>query len=201
MAITGIYNISTAYIPAFIEIPTAFAAIHNADAMSKNPIPDLQKAISHLSKPVTLPLSPSDLDAINAYLRELQPDEILRWGVEYLPGLHQTTAFGLTGLVAIDMLAGIAKEASKNTDSGNITANSENTAPSTPPLIFLDTLYHFAETYALVEDVKARYGVPVHVYKPEGCESVEAFEGKYGERLWERDEGLYDFLVKVCDPL
>ncbi|KIY73962.1 Phosphoadenosine phosphosulfate reductase thioredoxin [Cylindrobasidium torrendii FP15055 ss-10] len=134
-----------------------------------------------LSKPVKLPLSTAELDAINAYLRELQPEEILRWAVEYLPGLHQTTAFGLTGLVAIDMLAGITKESS---------------SPS-PPLIFIDTLYHFNETYDLVEAVKARYGVPVHVYRPEGCETVADFETKYGEKLWERDEGLYDFLVKV----
>jgi hypothetical protein len=26
---------------------------------------------------------------------------------------------------------------------------------------------------------------------------VQEFESKYGERLWERDEGLYDYAVKV----
>ena len=58
-------------------------------------------------------------------------------------------------------------------------------------------MYHFPETYELVEEVKQRYNVPVTVYKPEGCESAQDFEKKYGEKLWERDEEMYDFAVKV----
>ncbi|KAF9474333.1 Phosphoadenosine phosphosulfate reductase thioredoxin [Pholiota conissans] len=129
------------------------------------------------SKPLSLPLSQSDLSKINAYLSILTPEEILQWGIEYLPNLYQTTAFGLTGLVAIDMLSKLT------------------TSP--PPLIFLDTLYHFQETYELVEDVKKRYNVPVHVFKPEGCKTVKDFEAKYGERHWETDEANYDYVVKV----
>src|SRR3984957_21021354 len=110
-------------------------------------------AITPTPKPLALPLSQGQLDIINAYLSTLTPQGILRWTLEHVEGLYQTTAFGLTGLVAIDML-------SKLTDSP-------------PPLIFLDTLYHFPETYELVEDVKKRYpDLPVHVYKPEGCNDV-----------------------------
>lgn len=87
------------------------------------------------------------------------------------------TAFGLTGLVTVDML-------SKVTD-----------VP--PPLVFIDTLYHFPETYELVEEIKKRYKTALHVYKPLGCERVEAFESKHGHKLWETDEDKYDFLVKV----
>jgi hypothetical protein len=134
--------------------------------------------IAVLSKPVPLPLSQERLDAINAYLSTLSPQDILAWGLEFLDDLYQTTAFGLTGLVAIDML-------SKLTDSP-------------PPLIFLDTLYHFSETYELVEEVKERYNVPVNVFKPYSCENVEEFEELFGERLWEVDEGTYDYAVKVC---
>ncbi|KAI0053688.1 Phosphoadenosine phosphosulfate reductase thioredoxin [Auriscalpium vulgare] len=130
-----------------------------------------------LSKPLELPLTKDDLDNINLYLSPLTPEEILQWALDYLPNLYQTTAFGLTGLVAIDMLS-------------KLTSNP-------PPLIFLDTLYHFPETYELVEEVKRRYGVDVTVYKPEGCESVEEFERMHGERLWETDEPAYDFAVKV----
>ena len=122
--------------------------------------------------------SQEELDRINAYLRDLTPEQILEWAVEHIPGLYQTTAFGLTGLVAIDMLSKITS--------------------SPPPLIFIDTLYHFKETYELVEEVKQKYNVPVTVYKPEGCETAEDFEKKYGEKLWETNEELYDFLVKVC---
>ncbi|KAL0950145.1 hypothetical protein HGRIS_010141 [Hohenbuehelia grisea] len=128
-------------------------------------------------KPLRLPLSQEDLAAINSYLSQLSPEEILKWGIEYIPNLYQTTAFGLTGLVAIDMLSKLTQ------------------AP--PPLIFLDTLYHFPETYDLVEEVKRRYSVPIHVYKPQGCNTAEEFEDRYGERLWEIDEDTYDFAVKV----
>ncbi|KAJ7167702.1 phosphoadenylyl-sulfate reductase [Mycena filopes] len=122
---------------------------------------------------LSLPLS-----KINAHLRTLTPEAILAWAVESLPNLYQTTAFGLTGLVAIDMLSKIT--------------------PSPPPLIFLDTLYHFQETYDLVEEVRARYErLPIHVYAPAGCASVADFESKFGERLWERNEEVYDFAVKV----
>jgi phosphoadenosine phosphosulfate reductase len=133
--------------------------------------------IQDLPKPLDLPLSEEQLEVINAHLSPMVPEEILQWAIEYLPGLFQTTAFGLTGLVAIDMLSKITK--------------------SSPPLIFLDTLYHFPETYELVEDVRKRYGCPIHVYKPEGCETVHDFETKYGQEFWEKDESTYDFFVKV----
>ncbi|KAJ7265498.1 hypothetical protein B0H12DRAFT_1068562 [Mycena haematopus] len=132
---------------------------------------------SSKSKMLRLPLSKEDLDTINAHLRTLTPEEILAWAVESLPGLYQTTAFGLTGLVAIDMLSKLTS--------------------SPPPLIFLDTLYHFQETYELVEEVRQRYDVPLHVYKPQGCETVGDFEKKFGQRLWQTNEDLYDFAIKV----
>lgn len=53
----------------------------------------------------------------------------------HLPHLYQTTTFGLTGLVPIDMLPKIAL------------------APASAVpllLIFIETLYHFPETYALM---------------------------------------------------
>lgn len=130
-------------------------------------------------EPLSVPLSDETLSAINTHLTPLTPQEILKWALTHLPGLHQTTAFGLTGLVAIDMLSKLTS--------------------SPPPLIFLDTLYHFSETYELVEEVKKRYGVAVNIYKPESCVDVNAFEAKFGQKLWEHDESTYDFAVKVFD--
>jgi phosphoadenosine phosphosulfate reductase len=130
-----------------------------------------------LSVPLKFPLSKEDLNAINERLKLLTPAEILRWATEHIPALYQTTGFGLTGLVAIDMLSKIT------------------TTP--PPLIFLDTLYNFPETYELVQVIKTHYGRSVIVYKPEGCATTEEFERKHGERLWERDEAAYDYAVKV----
>lgn len=130
-------------------------------------------------KPLQPPFSAEKLATVNAHLRSLDPQQILAWALEYLPGLHQTTAFGLTGLVAIDMLSKLAQPESR------------------PPLIFIDTLYHFPETYELIVEVEERYGVKVHVFKPEGCETVEDFEEKWGEKLWEQNEDTYDYVVKV----
>jgi len=136
-----------------------------------------QLTIHQLPKPLNLPLLEGQLEIINAHLFPMTPEEVLRWAIEYLPGLYQTTAFGLTGLVAIDMLSKISQ--------------------SPPPLIFLDTLYHFPETYELVDEVRRRYNCLIHVYKPAGCESASDFETKYGQNFWGRNESTYDFLVKV----
>lgn len=128
-------------------------------------------------QPIELPLLEETLSAINTHLTPLTPQQILEWALTNLPGLYQTTAFGLTGLVAIDMLSKLSS--------------------SPPPLIFLDTLYHFPETYELVEDVKKRYGRNVNVYKPQGCADVKAFETQHGDKLWETNENSYDWAVKV----
>ncbi|CAE7059845.1 unnamed protein product [Rhizoctonia solani] len=126
---------------------------------------------------LSLPLSQEQLDAINEQLRKESPQGILGWAVTHLPNLYQTTAFGLTGLAATDMLAKIT--------------------PSPPPLIFIDTLYHFQETLDLANEVQQRYRSTMHVYRPDGTDTVEDFERVHGQKLWETDEAQYDYLVKV----
>ncbi|KAI9797246.1 MAG: hypothetical protein M1825_006030 [Sarcosagium campestre] len=120
------------------------------------------------------------LKFLNQQLHGLEPEGILKWCLMTLPALHQTTAFGLTGLVTLDMLSRLT-EPSRRID-----------------LIFLDTLHHFEETLSLVEQVKRRYpNVTLHVYKPQGCDTTAGFSSKYGERLWETDEQMYDWVAKV----
>lgn len=107
------------------------------------------------------------------------PLAILQWCLLTLPNLYQTTAFGLSGLVTVDILSRIS--------------------PSKPiDLIFLDTLYHFQETLELVDRVKKRYpNVDVHIFKPKNCNTADDFERLYGERLWETKDHRYDYLAKV----
>lgn len=70
--------------------------------------------------------------------------------------------------------------------------------PQMVDLIFLDTLHHFQETLDLVDRVRARYPlVNIHVYKPEGTETTDEFTRKHGERLWETNDELYDWVAKV----
>lgn len=109
--------------------------------------------------------------------------EILRWCKISLPNLYQTTAFGITGLVTLDMLSKLQTE-----------------TPSAPSIdaIFLDTLYHFDETLNLVEKTKRRYpNVNLHVYRPEGCSTTTEFEAKHGKELWKTNADLYDWVAKV----
>ncbi|KAI9879887.1 MAG: hypothetical protein M1830_006554 [Pleopsidium flavum] len=121
------------------------------------------------------------LQFLNRQLQNLEPQEILRWCITTLPNLYQTTAFGLTGLVTLDMLSKL-----------NIPR------PQLVDLIFLDTLHHFSETLSLVDRVRKRYPlVNLHIYKPDGVEIAEEFAAMYGERLWETNDQLYDWVAKV----
>lgn len=107
--------------------------------------------------------------------------EILRWCITTLPSLYQTTAFGLTGLVTLDMLSKL-----------------KIPRPQVVDLIFLDTLHHFSETLSLVDRVRTHYPlVNIHVYKPDGVETAQGFAQQHGEKLWETNEQLYDWDVKV----
>lgn len=107
--------------------------------------------------------------------------EILQWAITTLPSLFQTTSFGLTGLVTIDMLSKM-----------------KIPRPQVVNLIFFDTLHHFPETLALIDRVRNRYPhLNIHVYKPEGIETAEEFARKHGEKPWETNDTLYDWVAKV----
>lgn len=70
--------------------------------------------------------------------------------------------------------------------------------PQTVNLIFLDTLHHFKETLDLVDRVQERYPhINIHIYKPNGIDTVDEFNAKFGEKLWEKDEEQYDYVAKV----
>ncbi|BDD62707.1 hypothetical protein MPDQ_004466 [Monascus purpureus] len=125
--------------------------------------------------------TPAHMRFLNRTLQFHEPQEILKWCITSLPNLYQSTAFGLTGLVTLDMLSKL-----------------DVPRPQVVDLIFLDTLHHFPETLALVDRVRERYpNVTVHVYKPAGVDSEEEFGKKYGERLWETNDQYYDFVAKV----
>jgi len=66
-----------------------------------------------------------------------------------------------------------------------------------PPVVFLDTLYHFDETLELVERFEDEYELDLRVYKPDGAETREEFEEEYGERLWEEGAERFHELTKL----
>lgn len=121
------------------------------------------------------------LEFLNRQLQFLNPEEILRWSITTLPHLYQTTAFGLSGLVIVDMLSKL-----------------KIPRPQMVDLIFLDTLHHFPETLSLLERVRQQYPLlNVHTFKPQGTATAEEFEKKHGEKLWETNDQLYDWVAKV----
>lgn len=121
------------------------------------------------------------LKYINSQLSKLEPVDVLKWCITTFPRLYQTSAFGLTGLAIMDMVAKLDFSIKPDID-----------------LIFLDTLYHFKETHELVDRVRKHYpSLTIHTFKPAGCETTADFEAKHGERLWETNDELYDAVAKV----
>jgi phosphoadenosine phosphosulfate reductase len=131
-------------------------------------------------------LTPAHLRHLNKQFEKMSAEDILRSAKVFFPNLYQSTAFGLTGLVTLDMLSKIQEE---------------SRCSSPVDLIFLDTLYHFKETHELVDRIKARYPkIHIHTFKPDGFETTEDFEAMYGGPLYELSEEMYDYTAKV-EPL
>lgn len=125
--------------------------------------------------------SPSHLKFLNEQLSKLSAQEVLRWAITTLPGLYQTTAMGLTGMVSLDMISKLMPDGSHPV-----------------PLMFIDTLYHFDETLQLADRIRARYPkAGMTTYRPRHWKTAAEFEAAKGKKLWETDETLYDYLVKV----
>ena len=93
-----------------------------------------------------------------------------------LPNLLQSTSFGATGMVIIDMLHKLNIEL---------------------PVLFIDTLHHFPETLEHAEASREHYGFELKVYRCKDAQTQPEFESKYGAELWKLESEKYDQLVKV----
>ena len=109
---------------------------------------------------------PMDADAIadaNELLGNASPQEILCWAVKHFhPKLLMATAFGAEGCCLIDMLSEIEPAVT---------------------FINLDTGYQFAETLALRETIKDRYGIEVELIRPDA--TVAEYEAEHGGPLFD----------------
>ncbi|ODA83605.1 hypothetical protein RJ55_02120 [Drechmeria coniospora] len=156
------------------DVESGYASGHSDDA----PLPKKGRPKVSLTR--------EHMDFLNDQMEPMHPMDILRFCTILFPDLYQSTAFGLTGLATLDMLCKIRRENSSLRPVG---------------LIFLDTLYHFPETHELVARVRERYpDVPVHVFKPDGVDTVEELEETYGAEMWRTAGDMYDWIVKV-EPL
>ena len=120
-------------------------------------------------------------ERIEALPVEQQPIEILRWAISKIPRgkLAHVTSFGISGIAITHMIQSL--EGSEKI-----------------PIITIDTLHLFPETYALVEKIKAEFKLKtLHVYQSQEAATREEFEALYGPFLWRADPPLYDFITKV----
>jgi len=107
----------------------------------------------------------AELKAISEGFEGASPDGVLYWAArEFGDEVALATGFGAEGCVLIDMLARVAPRMR---------------------VFYLDTDLLFPETYALVESLRARYGVRFE--RRATPLSLTAQSELYGARLWERD--------------
>jgi phosphoadenosine phosphosulfate reductase len=119
-----------------------------------------------------------DWRAISTEFEAASPEALLHWAIEeFSADVALATGFGAEGCVLVAMLSAIS--------------------PGTR-IFYLDTDLLFPETYALRDQLEARYGV--HFERRVTSLSVSDQAAQYGERLWERDPDLCCRLRKV-EPL
>lgn len=119
-----------------------------------------------------------ELLAISDGFEGVAPEAVLRWAVEQFgDGVALATGFGVEGCVLIDALARVDRGAR---------------------IFYLDTDLLFPDTYALIERLRARYGVRFE--RRATPLSVDEQAALHGERLWERDPAECCRLRKV-EPL
>ena len=177
-----------AFLPQAVHVLDEMASKSSSPASSNPGTPRLGATDSGYSSAtnseIQLPeiyFTKPHLRFLNKQLQFLEPSEILRWAITTLPNLYQSTAFGLSGLVTLDILSKM-----------------KIPRPQMVDLIFIDTLYHFKETLDLVDRVQQRFPlVNLHTYRPDGVNTAQEFAEKYGDKLWETDDNRYDYLVKV----
>lgn len=122
--------------------------------------------------------SDKELAAVSDEFENEPPEAVLRWTFEeFGPDVALATGFGAEGCVLIDMVSRITRGAR---------------------IFYLDTDLLFPETYALLEELEARYDIRFERRATRLSLSAQAAE--YGERLWERHPDLCCQLRKV-EPL
>ena len=122
---------------------------------------------------------------INSKIRALPVDEqplaTLRWAAQNLPGKWaQVTSFGTSGIAIMHMISTLH-------------------GAERVPVITIDTLHLFPETYALVDEARRRFHLEdrLRVYRTRDASTRAQFEAAYGPYLWRADPPLYDYITKV----
>jgi phosphoadenosine phosphosulfate reductase len=115
-------------------------------------------------------------DAADRFEHE-SPEALLAWAVQTFPKLTLACSFGAEDVVLVDMLQKIS--------------------PATN-IFYLDTDFHFRETYETRDRMAERYGISFTRVSPLLTPEQQAAE--HGDELWKRDPDLCCNIRKV-EPL
>ena len=92
-------------------------------------------------------LTPTEVATLNARFAHSEPQELLRWGLERFPGrIALSSSFGAEDVALIDMLWRVDPSARVFT---------------------LDTLRLPTETYGLIDQIRAKYGINLQIMYPD----------------------------------
>lgn len=105
------------------------------------------------------------------------PQEIIAWAVESFPNITFACSFGAEDVVLVDML--------------------QQVSPSTD-IFYLDTDFHFQETYETRDAIAAKYGLEFVRVSPKLTPEEQAEQ--HGEELWKSDPNACCNIRKV-EPL
>lgn len=108
---------------------------------------------------------------------EATPETVIRWAVDTFPNITFACSFGAEDVVLVDMLQKI----SPRTD-----------------IFYLDTDFHFRETYETRDRIADKYGLTFVQVKPLLTPEEQAAE--HGDELWKRDPNACCNIRKV-EPL
>ncbi|AIQ54998.1 phosphoadenylyl-sulfate reductase [Paenibacillus sp. FSL R7-0331] len=123
-------------------------------------------------------LEKEDLIKVKAEeLESASPEEIIRWAVETFPNITFACSFGAEDVVLVDML--------------------QKVSPSTD-VFYLDTDFHFKETYETRDVMADKYGLEFVRVSPQI--SVDEQIKQYGDNLWSVDPNQCCAIRKV-EPL
>ena len=103
--------------------------------------------MSMASGPAPSFLAPEEVRELNGRFADSPPQDVLAWALErFHPRLALASSFGAEDVVLIDMLASLHPAAK---------------------VVSLDTLRLHTETYAVIDSLRARYGIDVDILFPD----------------------------------
>lgn len=118
-----------------------------------------------------------DLERLNDAWRKLSAAQRVECALDHLPGAHvMSSSFGMQAAVMLHLVTRVAPGI---------------------PVIFIDTGYHFTETYQFVDDIAGRLSLDVRVARADISPAWQ--EARYGKRWAQGGEGIraYNLQNKV----